>query len=138
MVLSVKSAVKVAGLILAGTIAFQVALVAGAPWGAYTQGGQHRGILSTQGRVVAGLCVLALLVMAFSLLARVSRGPFKRFPRRRLRVLYWFTTIFAALSVVLSLSTKSSIEREIWAPVTIVLLALVLFTLRRTRFHRFL
>ena len=136
--LSVKNAVRVAGVILLGIIAFQVAVATGAPWGAYTQGGQHHGVLPTQGRILAGLSVLVLVVMAFALLARVSQGPFKRFPRRRLRLLYWFTIIFAALSVVLNLITKSSIEREIWAPVSIVLLTLVLFTMRRTRFHRFL
>ena len=135
---SVKNAVKVAGVILAGIIAFQIAVAAGAPWGAYTQGGQHHGVLTTPGRVLAGLSALLLSVMAFSLLARVGQGPFKRLPRRRLRVFYWFTTIYAGLSVVLNLITKSSVEREIWAPVSIVLFALVLYTMRRTRFHRFL
>jgi hypothetical protein len=137
-VLSVKNAVKVAGVILTAIMAFQIAVAAGAPWGAYTQGGQHHGVLTTHGRVLAGLSVLLLLVMAFSLLARVGQGPFKRVARRRLRLLYWFTTIYAGLSVVLNLITKSTVEREIWAPVSIVLFALVLFTMRRTRFHRFL
>ena len=66
----------------------------------------------------------------------MSQGPFERFPGRRRRLLYWFTIIFAALSVVFNLNTKSMMERDVWAPVSIVLLTLVLFTMRRTRFYR--
>jgi hypothetical protein len=137
-VLSVKNAVKVASVILMGIIAFQIAVVVGAPWGAYTQGGQRHGVLTTPGRFLAGLSALLLFVMALSLFARVGQGPFKRFPRRRLRLLYWFTTIYAGLAVVLNLVTRSAVEREIWAPVSVVLFALVLYAMRRTRFHRFL
>jgi hypothetical protein len=137
-VLSPKSAVRAAGVILTGVIFFQLAVAAGAPWGAYSQGGLHSGALTQRGRIIAGLSVLVLLVMAFALVARIGGGPFKRFPRQRLRWLNWFTIVFSGFSVVINVATESALEREIWAPVSIVLFVLVLLTFQRTRFHKFL
>jgi hypothetical protein len=76
--------------------------------------------------------------MAFALLARIGGGPFKRFPRQRLRWLNWFAIVYSGFSVVIDLATKAALEREIWAPVSIVLFTLVLITFHRTRFHKFL
>jgi hypothetical protein len=76
--------------------------------------------------------------MAFALVARIGGGPFKRFPRQRLRWLNWFTIVFSGFSVVINVATESALEREIWAPVSIVLFVLVLLTFQRTRFHKFL
>jgi hypothetical protein len=137
-VLSVKNAVRSAAVILVGVIAFQIAIAFGAPWGAYTQGGKHVGALPAQGRIIAAVSVVLLVAMLLSLFARIGRGPLKRLPRRRLRILYWFTLLYSALAVVLNLITKSTHERGVWLPVSIVLLALVVFILRRTRFHHFL
>ena len=50
--------------------AFQVALVLGAPWGEYTQGGGTGGALAGSGRIVAAVsCLLSILMAAPS-----SRG----------------------------------------------------------------
>lgn len=115
------------------TAAFHAALVVGAPWGAATQGGRMSGALDTQGRIVAGGSVGILLVMAASILARTGQGPFRGAHPRVVTVLSWFTTIYAALAVGLNLMTRSALERAIWAPVSIVLVALVGYVMANTR-----
>ena len=57
--------------------AFQVALVFGAPWGAYTQGGETEGALEASRRVVAAISCAILLAVAVAILARVREGPLK-------------------------------------------------------------
>ena len=63
--------------------------------------------------------------------------PLKNAPGRLATALAWFTTIYSALAVVLSLATQSSSERAVFAPTTIILFALVVTTMvgsrRRTR-----
>jgi hypothetical protein len=71
-VLPVLAARAAAGVIL-GVAVFQVALVLGAPWGVYTQGGGTEGALDTAGRVLAAVSCAILLVMAAAILARVRR-----------------------------------------------------------------
>ena len=58
-------------LSVVGVAAFQVALVFGAPWGAYTLGGGTDGALDMSGRVLAAVSCAILLVMATAILARV-------------------------------------------------------------------
>ena len=69
-----RAAEVAAGLLLAVT-GFQIALVAGAPWGEATQGGRATtvdGVLATGGRVLAALSALALVAAAWVLLARAG------------------------------------------------------------------
>ena len=54
-------------------------------------------------------------------------------PRRLVTALAWFTTIYAALAVVLNLVTQSSSERAVFAPTAIILFALVLITMVGSR-----
>lgn len=54
-----------------------------------------------------------------------------------MRVGYSLTVLYSAFCVVLNLETTSTLEREIWAPVSITLFALVVYVMRRTRFHHF-
>ena len=129
-------AAHAAAVVLVGIAAFQFALVFGAPWGAYTQGGRTEGALDTSGRLSATVSCAVLLVMASAILARVREGPLMNAPRRLVTALAWFTTIYAALAVVLNLVTQSSSERAVFAPTAIILFALVLITMagsRRTR-----
>ena len=112
-------AARAAAVVMVGVAAFQVALVFGAPWGAYTQGGGTDGALDTSGRVVAAVSCAILLLMAAAILARVREGPLKDAPGRLVTVLAWFTTIYSALSVVLNLTTRSSSERAVFAPTAI-------------------
>lgn len=121
---------------MVGIAAFQVALVFGAPWGAYTQGGGTEGALETSGRVFAAVSCAILLVMAAAILARVREGPLGNAPQRVVTVLSWFTTAYSAFAVVLNLATQSSSERAVFAPLAILLFVLVVVTMvgsRRTR-----
>ena len=126
-------AARAAAVVMVGIAAFQVALVFGAPWGAYTQGGGTEGALDTSGRALAAVSCAILLVMAAAILARVREGPLKNAPERIVTALAWFTTIYSALAVVLNLATHSSSERAVFAPTTIILLALVVTTMVGSR-----
>ena len=120
---------RIAAVVMVGIAAFQVALVFGAPWGAYTQGGETEGTLNASGRVVAAVSCAILLVMAAAILARVEEGPLKNAPGRVVTALAWFTTIYAGLAVVLNLATRSSAERAVFAPTAILLFVLVVTTM---------
>lgn len=126
-------AARVAAAVMLGVAAFQVALVFGAPWGAYTQGGETEGALDTSGRVVAAVSCAVLLVMAAAILGRVREGPLKNAPGRLVTALAWFTTLYAALAVVLNLATQSSSERAVFGPTAILLLVLVVTTMAGSR-----
>ena len=126
-------AARAAAVVMLGIAAFQVALVFGAPWGAYTQGGETEGALDTSGRVFAAVSFAILLVMAAAILARVREGPLKNAPGRLVSALCWFTTIYATLAVVPNLATQSSSERAVFAPSAIVLFVLVVTTMVGSR-----
>jgi hypothetical protein len=72
------------------------------------------------------------IAMAAAILGRVGYGPLRRFPARVTTVLAWFTTVYAGVAVVLNLITRSTSERALWAPVSILLLGLVAFVMVRT------
>jgi hypothetical protein len=118
-------AARAAAGVMVAVAAFQVALVLGAPWGAYTQGGGTDGALDTSGRLVAAFSCVLLLVMAAAILARVGEGPLERAPARLVTALAWFTTVYASVAVVLNLATESSSERAVFGPIAILLFVLV-------------
>ena len=126
-------AARAAAVVLLGIAVFQVALVFGAPWGAYTQGGETEGALGTSGRVLAAVSCALLFVMAAAILARVREGPLANAPGRLVTALAWLTTIYSALAVVLNLATRSSSERAVFAPIAILLLLLVVTTMVGSR-----
>jgi hypothetical protein len=74
-------------------------------------------------------------VMAGAILARAGEGPLRRLPARVVTVLAWVAMVYAVVAVVLNMITRSTAERTLWAPVSIVLLflvAIVMVTTRRT------
>src|SRR5512139_920020 len=115
---------KVAAILYAvvslGVIVFQIALAAGAPWGAYAMGGAFPGQFPPTLRVTALIQAALLIGMALIVLARA--GLILPGWWRASRWLIWFVVGFAALSLFLNLITPSAGERGIWAPVTFVLL----------------
>ena len=131
-----RRAARIAAAILCLVVLFQLALVLGAPWGEFTQGGANSGTLPTSGRLLAGLSSLLLLVMAAALLARADDGPFRGLPARLITVLAWCTTIYAGISVALNAITPSSRERMLWLPVTCVILLFAVVTMLKTRRDR--
>ena len=128
-------AARAAAVLMVSIAAFQVALVFGAPWGAYTQGGETEGALDTSGRVLAAISCAILLVMAAAILARVREGPLKN-----ARGDSWLPSPGSRRStprsVALNLATQSSSERTVFAPTAILLFVLVVIAMvgsRRTR-----
>lgn len=115
---------KIAAILYAvvsfGVIAFQIALAAGAPWGAYAMGGAFTGQIPPALRVTALFQAALLAGMALIVLARA--GLVLPGWQRSSRWLIWFVVGFAALSLFLNLITPSAGERAIWAPVAFVLL----------------
>jgi len=107
-------------LCAAGVIAFQVALVGGAPWGELTQGGGVSGALAAPARVVAAVSALLLLAMAFVVRARAGLLTAPR--ACRLARFVWLVVAYCALGVVANAATPSAAERRLWLPVVLVML----------------
>jgi hypothetical protein len=113
--------------------AFQAALVFGAPWGEYTQGGGTSGALASSGRLIAAVSCVLSIVMAGAILARAGEGPLRRLPARLATVLAWVATVYAVVAVFPNIITRSAAERALWLPVSIVLLLLVVTVMVTTR-----
>ena len=108
-------------VLAAFVVAFQVALVAGAPWGHLTMGGRFPGRLPTGMRGVAAFSALLLVAFAVIVAARASIA----LPGMGL-VAPWFVWIvvgYSVLGVVANAATPSRGERALWLPVTIAMLA---------------
>ncbi|CUH80266.1 hypothetical protein [Tropicibacter naphthalenivorans] len=103
-------------------IFFQIALIAGAPLGEYTQGGQQKGALNAKGRIIAAVSIPVLAFQGFAILSAAG-FPGLGWPR-------W--TAYAALSVsvitmILNGITPSARERAVWFPVTTVMAGLAAY-----------
>jgi hypothetical protein len=103
-------------LLAVGTILFQLALVAGAPWGALTQGGRVSGALPSSARVLA--LVSATVLGCFIYIIRARAGTPPGFPRAA-----WVVVAYCALGVVLNAATPSAAERALWLPVVAIMFA---------------
>ncbi len=101
-------------------IAFQIALAAGMPWGAYAMGGAFPGQFPPELRVAAVIQAVILALLAMVVLARA--GVALPSWSRTSRWLIWVVVGFSALSLVLNLITPSAGERAIWAPVAFIML----------------
>jgi hypothetical protein len=113
-------AALVYGVISLAVIAFQIALAAGAPWGAYAMGGAFPGQFPPELRVAAIVQAVILAGLALVVLARAGVAV----PRwsRTSRWLIWVVVAFSALSLMLNLITPSAGERALWAPVALIML----------------
>ncbi|KNG94258.1 hypothetical protein [Pseudaestuariivita atlantica] len=106
-----------------GVIGFQIALIAGAPWGRLTQGGAHDGPLPLSGRIAAGVSILIIAAQALALLSLVGFWP--HWPAWTA----WVAVIVQTVSCGLNWITPSPRERALWGPVTSTMLALALVVL---------
>lgn len=93
----------------AGLLAFQVALPAGAPWGAASWGGRHPGTLPRDLRVASAV---SSLVYVGSLAAAASRTESSRMAR--VRTAY---SLLYAVGTVMNAASRSTPERLLWTPV---------------------
>lgn len=113
--------------VLAGaTTLFQIALVAGAPWGTLTQGGRVAGPLPLPGRLIA--LVSALLLLAFIYLVR---GRARSHTPARFRRLIWIVVAYCALGILANAATPSRAERALWLPVVSLMFLASLHVARR-------
>lgn len=107
-------------IVSTAVIAFQLALAAGASWGAYAMGGAFPGQFPPSMRVGAVLQAAILAGFAGVVLSRagVALPGWSKVSRW----LIWVVVAFSVLSLILNLITPSAGERAIWAPVAFVML----------------
>ena len=115
---------RVAAIIYAivtlGVVVFQIALAAGAPWGAYAMGGASPGQFPPALRIGAIIQAVLLVGMAAVILARA--GLVLPGWSRMSHWLVWIVVALTALSLVLTLISPSVGERAIWVPTLSLLL----------------
>ena len=115
---------RVAAIIYAivtlGVVAFQIALAAGAPWGAYAMGGASPGQFPPALRIAAIIQALLVAGMAAVILARA--GLVLPGWSQLSHWLVWIVVALTAFSLVLNLITPSAGERAIWTPIIALLL----------------
>ena len=115
--------VTVASLIVVvislGVFAFQIALVAGAPWGEYTMGGQNKGTLPTQLRVGAAVSAVIMLAQAGHYLAQAGVLPQLLDPSWN-TVVNWIWFGFTVAGLIMNSISRSKKERNTWVPVLLI------------------
>lgn len=103
-------------LLTSGVVLFQLALVAGAPWGALTQGGRAPGTLPGSARAIAFVSAVLLAWFIHVIRARAGSPP-------RFRRMAWTVVAYCALGVVANAVTPSAAERALWLPVVTLMFA---------------
>ena len=115
--------VTVASLIVVvislGVFAFQIALVAGAPWGEYTMGGQNKGTLPTPLRVGAAVSAVIMLAQAGHYLAQAGVLP-QLLDASWNSVINWIWFGFTVAGLIMNSISRSKKERNTWVPVLLV------------------
>jgi hypothetical protein len=104
-----------------GAMAFQIALAAGAPLGAYAMGGANPGQYPPELRVGAIIQAILQAGMAAIVLARAELIQVS-WLHKAARGRIWAVVALCAISLVLNLITPSAGERVLWVPVLSVLL----------------
>lgn len=107
-----------------GILFFQIALIAGAPLGPWTQGGQHAGALPATGRVIAALSIAVVLFQGLAILSAAG-FPGLGWPRWT----GWVALSITGLSAVLNSITPSAQERAAWAPIMVIMCGLAGFVM---------
>ena len=120
MVMSnVAPAALIQAVVALGVVAFQLALVAGAPWGEYTMGGQSKGRLPRSLRAGAGVSAVIMLAQAGHYLAQAGALP-PLLDRTASSVVNWIWFGFSIVGLIMNSISRSRKERDIWVPVLLV------------------
>ena len=114
-------AALVAASLIGVVIAFQVALAAGAPWGAAAWGGRAAGRLPAGLRLASVAAAVPLAALGWVILAAAEVAP-EPLPVSWLRPLTWGAAAYFALGMLLNAVSRSRPER-IWAPISAVVAA---------------
>ena len=102
------------------TVAFQLALSFGKPWGHLTMGGRYPGVLPPAMRAAAILQSLVLGVLGALVLSRAGVFALPWAPLSRNGI--WGAVAVSGISLVMNLASPSPPERRLWAPVALCLL----------------
>lgn len=118
---------------LAAVVGFQLALVAGAPWGSAAWGGSIRGQLSAELRVASAFAACFWLGAMLTALSRggIAASPIPYTFSRRAT---WGLTALLAVGAVMNAASSSRWERYGWTPLILGLTVLSL-QLARARRH---
>jgi hypothetical protein len=112
-------------LLIAIVVIFQLALAFGMPWGALSMGGRFPGQFPPAMRFV---CLIQIAILAFLgavVLTRAGMILPEWYPQSTNVI--WGVVMFSSVGLVANLFTPSKWERNIWAPVTAVLLVCSVF-----------
>ena len=99
-------------------VAFQLALVAGAPWGRAA----YRGFVEQPGIALRASSVVAAIVWSGAALVILKRAGFAVWaplPRKVLPAAVWVLGAMCLLAIVANAMTPSDLERAIWLPFAI-------------------
>ncbi|MEW5992535.1 MAG: hypothetical protein AB1736_14495 [Chloroflexota bacterium] len=117
----VTSAAAVAFLVVTtAAVGFQLALAAGAPWGAYAFGGAFPGRFPTRLRIAA--VGQAILLASIGAIVGSRAGLFEFPALAALPSLIWLVVAFSAVSLAFNAISRSPGERRLWVPVAVVML----------------
>lgn len=124
----VRFAAALYALLTLGTVAFQLALALGAPWGSYAWGGVYSGALPLRMRLAS---VVAILILALLLAVVLSRaGLFVNRWSGTASKLIWFVAAYLLFAIMGNAMSSSSLERNLWLPISIVLFCCTLVVAR--------
>ena len=112
-------AALIQAVIALGVAIFQIALVAGAPLGEYTMGGQHPGKLPWQFRVTAAVSAIIMVAQSGHYLAQAGILNPALSPGQN-AIVNWFWFGFAVLGLIVNSISRSKKERNTWVPVLLV------------------
>jgi hypothetical protein len=110
-------------VLLSGLGVFQLALVAGAPFGHFAWGGRHR-VLPKPLRLGSAISVLIYALMAILVLNRADLIAF--LPRAVSNAGTWLIVVYALVGVGLNAASRSKPERYAMVPVAFLLFVLSL------------
>ncbi len=100
---------------------FQMALIAGAPWGEYACGGAHKGKLPVSFRVGSAFTLALYAGIVGHYLAQA--GVLTKFLDAGLNgIANWALVVLNVVSLLANSLTQSQKEKTVWAPVAFVLL----------------
>lgn len=116
-------AALVFGLLSLVVAAFQLALVAGAPWGEFTLGGRWRGALPPDLRAIPLVSAALLVAMAVVVAARAGLFADPPFSEGVAAGWAWAVVAYCAVGSVANAATPSRRERALWLPVVLGMLA---------------
>ena len=120
-----ETASSLAAILLVAVAAVQVALALGAPFGHLSWGGRHHGRLPDKLRIGSGAGAVVLLLAALIALAQGGLIDWSPIPSGWLTGATWLFAAFFTLNTLGNLSSESRFEKLVFAPVTAVLVLLM-------------